>query len=205
MCKHLVWNQVLHSSHIMASWLFLTFLWHSPQGYLGVAVFLGPGFLDTSPQAKSSLLRLRVLMPLGVYGTLPDRKCFARCSLFFCVNVFDADLRVKIRKHTRSIECGRRLVWPAAILNLLVSITFQGADLRSSLNFSASNALVLLNVTTFLWWWDTLSFMRPYIRWWSLISGLNTPLALKSSSLYVCQNHIQQSSRCRCNSGWFRD
>ena len=45
------------------------------------------------------------------------------------------------------------------------------------------SVLVLLNVTTFLSCWDTLSFIIPSTRWWSLISGFSTPLVLKSSGL----------------------
>ena len=63
-----------------------------------------------------------------------------------------------------------------------LSITFQGAQDKSSLSFSTSSVLVLLNVTTFLSCWDTLSFIIPYTRWWSL-------------SIYITRDYIVRKTK----------
>jgi len=99
MLRHLAWNQLKHVLHKMASWLFLTALSHSPQGYFGgTLVPLGPGLDEMSPQTSSFLSKLKLLIPLVVYWILHEVNRLTR----------DLDLRYVVEFRTSSVA---RSVW----------------------------------------------------------------------------------------------
>lgn len=99
MLRHLAWNQLKHVLHKMASWLFLTALSHSPQGYFGGTLFpLGPGLDEMSPQTSSFLSKLKLLAPLVVYWILHEVNRLTR----------DLDLRYVVEFRTSSVA---RSVW----------------------------------------------------------------------------------------------
>jgi len=99
MLRHLAWNQLKHMLHKLASWLFLTALSHSPQGYFGgTLVPLGPGLDEMSPQTSSFLSKLKLLIPLVVYWILHEVNRLTR----------DLDLRYVVEFRTSSVA---RSVW----------------------------------------------------------------------------------------------
>jgi len=91
---HIAWNHLWHSTQKMASWLFRTLHWHSPQGYLAVFLFFGPGFGWISPDFKCSwdelvapvlwgtLSRVNVLRRVCLEGSRNDKTSSGNFNLW---------------------------------------------------------------------------------------------------------------------------